>query len=204
MPQTVFQLHSYGQYKPNFSIAHRLYFIINTALNPTIISDNYGYRSETDIMTVNTTGDPFFTSQTLSSILVLEGIRVVPTGEFSFVDTMVSLDKNGVINTTFITFESTTITYIAYSIIFCDQTQADLTTKLIFRSGNIQLTNNSSIANSFFNSIDNDARYTGAAGRMFFGISSFNFSVTQTKNFGFDSSIVGNLYSTYTFSNSIS
>jgi len=38
---------------------------------------------------------------------------------------------------------------------------------------------------------------------MFFGLSSFNFSLSATKRYGFDSSNIANLYSTYTFSNSI-
>ena len=38
---------------------------------------------------------------------------------------------------------------------------------------------------------------------MFFGISSFNFSVAASKIFGFDSSNFGSLYSSYIFSNSI-
>ena len=140
-------------------------------------------------------------STTLTSALILEGIRVDPLRDYSFVDSVVTVGLNGVINTTFITFEEITITYIAYSIIFCDRTQADVTTRLIYQLGNLKLTNDSSIINNFFTNIDN--RYTVTNNRMFFGISSFNFSVVATKKFGFDSSVYTGFSTSYIFSNSI-
>jgi hypothetical protein len=136
-------------------------------------------------------------------MLVLEGIRVNPLGDHSYVDTVVTVGSNGVINTTFITYEEITISYVAYSVIFCDRTQANLNTKLIYRIGNIKLTNDSSIISNFFTNIDSDGRYSQATNRMFFGISSFNFTVTAIKKFGFDSSLYANFYTSYSFTNSI-
>ena len=63
------------------------------------------------------------------------------------------------------------------------------------------LTNDSSITSSFFTSIF--PRYTSAGDRMFFGLSSFNFSASGIKKFGIDTSNFANLYSTYTYANSI-
>jgi hypothetical protein len=65
------------------------------------MSNIFGYRSETDIIS---TSDPFFTTTTLTSAVVLEGIRVDPSGDYSFVDTVVKVGQNRDIKTTFITF----------------------------------------------------------------------------------------------------
>lgn len=116
-----------------------------------------------------------------------------------FIDSTTNFSSAGIINTTFITFENCLISYIKYSLLFYDRTEADLLTKLIFQLGSVTLTSDSSIATTFFTGIL--SRYTSNSPRMFFGVNSFNFTLATNKKFKIDTSVYNNLISTYSFAN---
>jgi hypothetical protein len=72
---------------------------------------------------------------------------------------------------------------------------------LIINLGWVGLTNDTTIASNFFGGIRN--RYQDV-NRMFFGMSSFNFTKAGSKQFMLDTSVVNNIYSTYSLTNTIS
>ena len=121
-----------------------------------------------------------------------------PTGTYFYLDTIVHIPTLGTINTTFITNDNSVVSYIKYAIIFFDQNQAQQTTQLIAELGFGAFDNTTAPAFNFFNGIR--ARYIDP-NRMFFGVSSFNFTRIWSKNFALDTSNTSNLYSTYTLSN---
>jgi cysteine-rich repeat protein len=128
---------------------------------------------------------------------------VNPTGIFStycHFDSVVTIPSLGVVNTTFITSDRASIEFVQYSILFFDQSQADVTTKVIIQLGTTTFSgSNSAPAQTFLNGIL--PRYTGINNLMFFGLGGFNFSTAGSKQYALDTTNYNNLYSTYSLTN---
>jgi cysteine-rich repeat protein len=158
-----------------------------------------GYRSENSVIYKNTTTYPIYASSTVSSVMVLEGFRVLNSaGTYLYLDGVVNFPSSGVINTTFITYECSLVYYVKYSVLLFDATESDIRSQIVFQLGYASLTVDSSIASSFFSNIL--PRYQSSS-RMFFGMSSFNFTKTVSKEFDIDTTNYASIYSTYNYNN---
>jgi hypothetical protein len=155
-----------------------------------------GYRSEFDVLTP---ADSFFGTTDIESTLVLEGFRLINTqGTYTFIGLTVNIPKAQTVNTTFFTYEENQVYFLQYAVLFYKRSLAYADMAAIFDVGYANFTFNSTLINLFFSSID--ARYTAAAGRMFFGLREFNFTYLNNKKFQLDVNSYNNLLAGYVFS----
>ena len=113
-----------------------------------------GYRSDYLVITKDIVAQPIFASYKLRTVIVLENFIILsPLGSYIYLDSVVNIPVRGTFNVTFVTYDNAEVTYITFTTLFFDPTEADLENRLIFDLGAVQLTSNLSLVQSFFNGI---------------------------------------------------